>query len=865
MKQSNFFLLGAALLSLASCTGQKSPKSLASSWQAKHFSDSDTVVRELASSNASGMCLNSIFSTETLKKEVLEYERKFSGTPVRGSFRHIDLSTLPLPQANFLSRFGKEIGDQANPESIDYSGCYDLPCIFNRIYEKEDDYIAGYVHYLWYLKFGSYLSLDNKVPDQESLTPGMYNKKQFRVQDYLYNEKELYGLWRITHLLTEPFTSLTNLNEIQRIPRGESLEGYESNVCGLASSTGNIRLQDGCLNISTHNQDKGFLYLGVIHEMTHMLDYLQAKQRRISGWYRSHEQDYLDIVGFYKVEYTDDEGKLVSEWKLRDGAKTIRDYAATSPVENFADTLAYFRQEGEQTKRSIDSHQYSWVSKNYYHNDVFDKMGNRERLLRKYESTFTGQILTKVMDCSSTQKSYQSNYFNASDFSGMTITSWMLKCLSHEAETIAASLTARVKTYEADGCASLETREDQLEWNNLIKSSLLKQFSVYVEELTNDPEYLEKVRDFTSTLKKRVIANEALFQCYKGSTQENLQSCYDLKVVEISKKAALDLKLPPHQAEEMSLLYLGTHPYSTVAQELYLSYRTILNSHEEMIREETEDLWNRCLNVPHDDDQKHTGQIFTLRKGYLVSSIYNCLNSELPTLIKDLVRSLEFEGEKITHPVEEMIFLEFMEPKVVAFLREAHEVESANELKELPYHFEKDREMIKEFLASDFSWIKSLSDKTSLRMSCRREALTQISYLPLYHVKRDVFTDMILNGPCQEIYSDPRYLKFIESSKSLVENEVFSKVEVLLTKYAEERALYCKQIIPWKWERTRATVRLPRKGCMSLGWDDVERAVVSELLQSPTSQRFKVDQSEIRSQISKFSSKVRNKIEEKHF
>jgi len=319
-----------------------------------------------------------------LKNEVAEYEKRITGTPVRGSWRHLDLSTLPIPQANFLATYGNEIGDLAQPDSIDYSGCYDLPCIFNRIYDREEDYIAGYVHYLWYLKFGHYLSLDNKVPDQNSPTPGIYNEKQFSVKDYLYSEKELYGLWRITHLLVEPYTSLTNTKEIQRIPRGQSLEGYSPGVCGLASSAGHIRLQDGCLSIY-NNEDKGFLYLGVIHEMTHMVDYLQAKQRRSGGWYRSHEQDYLDIVGFYKVEYTDTNGKLVSQWKLREGAKTIRSYAATSPVENFADTLAYFRQEGEETKQKIDATQYRWVSSNYFHNETYDKEGNTARLLKKYE------------------------------------------------------------------------------------------------------------------------------------------------------------------------------------------------------------------------------------------------------------------------------------------------------------------------------------------------------------------------------------------------------------------------------------------------------------------------------------------------
>ena len=864
MKQSNYFLLAMSLLTLGACTGQKAPKSLATLWQEKYMGESQSLLREVASNNQVGMCLQDVFNATTLQKEVADFERRVSGTPVRGTWKHLDLSTLPIPQANFLRKYGGSIGDLANPDSIDYSGCSDVVCIFNRVYGRDESYVAGYVHYLWYLKFGHYLSLDNKVPDQKSPTPGVFNNKMFNLSHYLYNEKELYGLWRTMHLLKDPYTNITNLTEIQRVPRGENLEGYQSGVCGLASSAGHIRLNDGCLSLY-QDQDKGFLYLGVIHEMTHMIDYLEAKQRGSGGWYRSHEQDYLDIVGFYKYEYTDAEGKLVSEWKLKDGARTIRSYAATSPVENFADTLAYFRQEGDETKSKIDTHQFNWIASNYFHGEAYDKASNRPRLLKKYESTFASKILAKVMDCSATQRSYQSSYFTAQDFPGATITPWMLKCLGHEAEAMSALLTAQVKTYEPDGCAALKTRDDQSAWNAAVRQSLKKQFAVYVQEITNDPEYIEKVKDFNHALKDRLMANEALFQCYQGSTLRDVSSCYNSKVVQIAGQAALDLKLPELQAQEMAELYLATHPYSAVTQDLYLSYRTILNAHEEMIREESDAVWQMCLNMPHDDNEKHHGNIFTTAKGYLVSSFYNCLNAELPTTLRDLIRNFEFEGQKITHPVEELIVLEFLQPRVVEVLREFHEKAAIVEKQDLIAHFEQEAPGIKDYLLSDFSWVKTLTDKSSLMMSCRNEGLARINYLPLYHLKREAFSELVLNGPCQEVMNDKSYLEFFENSKQQVDREVFAKVEGLLTKKAEERALYCKDIIPWKWERTRATVRIPRKACMSLGWSDVESAVVGELMMDPLSQRFKITRESFVAKISEIRDTIRTQVEEKHF
>lgn len=865
MKQSNYFLLALGLMTLGACTGQKTPSSLATAWQAKHLVEVDSLTREVASSNQPGMCLQNIFNSSTLKKEVADYEKRFTGVPVAGYWKHLDLSALPTAQANFLKRYGDSIGDQANPESISYEGCSSLPCIFNRVYGKDENHVAGYVHYLWFLKFDNYLSLDNKVPDQQASTPGIYNGKQFRVSDYLYNETELYGLWRITHLLQDPYTSLSNLKEVQRIPRKENLEGYGERVCGLASSQGHIRLQDGCLNTASYNKDKGFLYIGVIHEMSHMVDYLQAKQRRSGGWYRSHEQDYLDIVGFYKTEYTDSAGKLVTEWKLKENAKTIRSYSATTPVENFADTLAYFRQDGEEAKSKIDIKQFKWVAHNYFSGEAYDKLGNRERLLKKYDAAFSGEILAKVMDCSSTQKAFQSSYFTANDFSQSRLTPWMLKCISYEAEVMASRLIAHVKTYEADGCTTLATRDDELVWNASVKSSLKKQFSIYIEEISKDPEYLEKVKDFNLALQNRSMANEAILQCYQGSTLANLSKCYEKKAFEIAKTAALELKLPENQAQEMAALYLMTHPYLNVSQDLYLSYRTILSAHDALIVDESEALWQMCLNMNHSDEAKHSGSLFSTRKGYLVSSFYNCLNTLMPTTLKEVVRSLEYDGQKITHPSEELILLEFLTPRFVEELQALHEKSAADEAVELSNHFAQISDDIRAHLLSDFSWVKSLTDDYIILEGCRVQALTQVSFLPLYHLKRDAFNDLITKGPCNGIMNEPALKEFLDKSKKEVENQIFSKVESTLTKHAEKRALYCKEVIPWKWERTKATVRLPRKGCMSLGWDDVERNTINELMGDPLANRFKMKDSDFRSEVSELKDSVRLKVEEEHF
>lgn len=872
MKRSNLFFLILIFFTLSSCTKEKIPHSLATAYQSKYLTEDTSVIRNVASVDQPKTCFESTFNITTLQKEVFSYERKVVGTPVRGTWKHLNLEDLPIAQANFLKKFGESIGDLANPDSINYEGCNTLPCIFNRIYQRSEFDIAGYVHYLWYLKFGNYLSLDNKVYNQNSPTPGIYNGKQFLVKDYLYNDVELYGLWRIMNMLQDPYTNLTNLFEVQRIPRNEALEGYNSSTCGLASSAGAIRLSDKCLDprgydsaIRAYTNNKGFLYVGLIHEMSHLLDYLQAKQRNIRGFNRSEEQDYIDLIGFKKQEYTDANGALVSGWVSSPNSKTIRDYAGTSPSENFADTLAFFRQDGNEAKKKLSETQFQWTSNNYFHNENYDSLGNREWLLKKYETNFTKEILTKITDCFTTKRTFQSNYFTRNDFLQSKLSSNMFNCISFEAEAISKKWTAHIQTYEPDGCGTtLPIKNQENLWDLAVKQSLKKQFGIYIEEINNDPKYLAKVINFKLTLKDRSMANQSIFECYTGSTLDNLSSCYELKALEKSKSAAIELRFPEEQAQEMANLYLSNHPYSVVAQDLYLSYRNILNAHESFIRTKTDELWQMCLDLPLSDDLKPSGMLFSPRKGYLISSIYNCLNSKLPTVSREVVNEVAYDGQKISHPVEELIMLEFLAPRIIERLHEIHESSMNTESGMLSTYFAENSDEIKNNLLSDFSWVMSLNEGEIIK-SCMKESLVMIKYLPLFQLKSEAFNEIVMSSICREIIKEPLLEKYLNNSKIELETNVFSQVETILEVNAEKRALSCLDSIPWKWERTKATVRIPRKTCLNLGRQQIETNTLTELMNIPLTLKFGINEYELKSKISESYDGVRSKVEEEHF
>ena len=207
MKKNSLLIL--VILFIIGCSNPKDHSTFISQLE-KASLDGQPVDRDLANIDAD-VCMKSTFSISVVKSEIQDLERKYkAGTKVKGKWKHLNLEDLPIPQANFLATFGKRLGDLNNLDAIDYSLCKDLPCVINKIYGKED-YIAGYVHYLWYLKMGNYLTAHNTVygGSYREIIPGTYNDKIFKVADYLWNEDELYAFWRLVHMIKAPHTNLT--------------------------------------------------------------------------------------------------------------------------------------------------------------------------------------------------------------------------------------------------------------------------------------------------------------------------------------------------------------------------------------------------------------------------------------------------------------------------------------------------------------------------------------------------------------------------------------------------------------------------------------------------------------------------------
>ncbi len=866
MKRSSpYFIL--FLVLCFSCSRGRDRDSLFSLLEKKTIGESKDTQRTIA--NISGQnCLKDAFTVNTLKAEIKEEEKKFSsGQKVIGKWKHIDLSKISIPQANFFNSFGDKIGDLNDPNAFDYSACLDVPCVINQIYKKENG-VAGYVHYLWYLKMGNLLGASNNVYGSKSQTrPGIYNGKEFEVASYLFSENELYGFWRLLKMMREPHTSLSKFIGIYRVPRGESFDfeveerskGIASfgETCGMAYSLGYVVLQDLCLTIDP-NTDRGSFYESVLHEFTHQLDYDQG--RKIRKPYRSSEQDYLDVSKFYLREFKDETGKTIRQWEHKEGIKLVSSYAGTSPAENFAETIAFFRTDGSQTKESISADHWRFVSEKYFGQKSFEDEVLMKEWILANEGNLSQKVLLSVEKCTKNTSSRPSSYFKASDIL-YPVSGALLNCLGASGEEISEELVSKIKVTSPDGCKSLNLPQAKGTWKKLISPEISKLIVRYLTEFESDKSYFAKVQKFIEKLSDKKLASEAYLAC--GDLQKEA-SCYEENVEKEVLNELAPLHLEESHTQDLAALYLSAHPFDETKQYMNEYYRSFVSSKRSLIDEKALSLWQACHEVTFGDDAPPSGKLFTLSEGYLISSIYNCLNLSFVESAKSLVTLMTNSEVKNLHPKEESILYDEVSSHLQRSLFDIYSRNRESEKKSIDNFISADNGKLRSELIRDFNWVSDILGPSVIQRDCQSQALKLISLQVRYDLKRNVFAHYV-RAMCLNISETREFIQWLDQSKAAFSEKSQKSAEAKLLALASERAAQCLAQFPVDTNLNRSKFKTQREACLQDTWPAMEESVMKELLSDPLVIKLNIDLKNIRANLISNRRKLQLKVIKENF
>ena len=865
MLSKKYFALSAIIL-LVGCTQQKQPVSLLSKLEMKSKVD-DVAVRRLASMEGD-KCLPDIFTLDTLKEEIKVLEKKFeSGKKVEGTWNHLDLSKMPIAQAQFLKRFGSKIGDRNNPDLFDYSSCETVPCVINKIYDDEKS-LAGYVHYLWYLKMGNLLAPTNNVYNPRNQQPaGQYNGKTLSVSDYLYNDKEIFAIWRMLKLLKEPFTSLADLTEIYKVPRGHLFDFEEKKrqegkgglgtVCGEAWTSGYINMQDSCLTLSNNNMS-GYFYQSFIHELGHQVDFDESKSQRVSR--RSNMEDYLKVSGFYLVEYKNEAGETVKQWKLREGTLLPSSYGGTTPTENFAESLAQHRVSGESMLSRMSATHRNFIAENYYDKETYNNSALISKWIKQKQQFINQQAFQSVGNCLKDTAARASKHLNKSELRNW-LTNNQVACLGDKFFEFEKEFVAELKVYDPDGCNVLTpfVQGDQL--RPALKSVVIQAMNRYLDEVSKDSDYFKRIEDLLAQLDNRDIAREAYLSCFDPKDEK---ACYAENIINLYLKSLEGMNIPEDQMQEMANLYLENHEFSKTVAYAKDFYKDFARSHLSAIQFETEELFTQCLNGDINDDLPPVGTHISLGENYLVSSVFNCMNAAFPDSIKQLVRGVRVDGHEVRHAKEEEILSKEFGQLLVADVGRQYEENNKEEKTKISEFISSDKGQLRKSLLSDFAWVSDVVDNEKMLASCRREAVKKADIQVIYHLKSKELENLA-NEACYEIHNSSEYSKWLVESKDVFESKVKTSVDDKILDAAHKQAQVCIEKFPMSTNVERLKFKSQREACLLDSWIELENKVLEDTKKDPMVIKFKIDVESLRPKLESTRRRLQLKVIKENF
>lgn len=843
------------------CSKSQDYPTLLSQFEKDALREDDFVQRHVAA-NGEDLCFKDAFTVDAVKRQIQQYEKKYKSTEkVSGNWKHLNLADLPIPQANFLKKYGDKIGDLSNPDFFDYSSCRDVPCIINTVYEKEGD-VAGYVHYLWYLKMGNYLSASNGVFDRPDFSyhgkmyVGVYNGKKLPVSAYLYSPGEIFSFWRLLGMLEAPYTNLVDLKEIHRLPRGHNFESVEkeraaliargqkpgnSVVCGLAYSEGYIVFQDLCLSIDPVTWDDVSFNSLVMHELTHHLDFQEG--RKYGKFYRSHADDYVAVSPFSFTEFTDSNGAINRKWTRNDSAGFVRDYAKTSIVENFADTLATFRASSFLTKERIAAKQYNFISQNYFDKKEFTREAVISSWFDREESELSRSAFKAVADCSTSTATYASRFFKTSDFT-TPVSAKMLNCLGSKAGDISLEMRLKLKVSEPEGCRFLQTWNLEKDWDPKMKETLSVLMTKYLNEALKDKEYFEKVQEFVTDISNPALATRSFLKCTAGSSEND---CYSKLVLEEALAKLARLNVPSLQAQELAEMYLANHPIEKTTGYISQYYTAFVKSYQDSIDIEAEKLFSECSSQS-DDIAPPVGTHFSVGSGYLVSSIYNCINSKFPETAKYVVKGLTVNGKGIQHPKEEVILYQGVMTILRASLEEIYLKKQKAESESISHYLSSKASNLGQTVKSNFSWVRNVLDPKAVQLDCVERALSQIELKLKYHYRSEIFGQLV-QRVCQDIDETPEYKNWLDNSKSTFQKQSFEILKTKVLNFGRVQAEKCLQSFPVDTSLNRLKFKEQREACLVDVWGSVEEEAISQMSSDPLTVKFEINVSALKPQL----------------
>lgn len=668
----------------------------------------------------SPVCLKDKDSISSLREEIQALETQVSGNPIKGVWNHLNLLKLPRSQGIFLSRYVKWVQSQG----YDYKNCSDLICILNNIYGSKTGE-EGLLIYGWFLRMGSVISTANRVPllpeglvsTEVELETTQFENKTYR--DYLFSRDELTGFWLLSKTLSPVYQDMGSLLSIHRMPSGTYYVKWP-NSCGFSwggKTVGNIWLLDKCLEMGDDpKRFSTFFYRGVPHELSHRLDsWLGTPQSELSQ-----TDEWKSLSGWTQEEVADPRsGKVTRRWRS-DSSKDgfVRDYAASSPAEDWADTAAYFRYAPAWTLE-VSPKKAAYLSKKIYGGRTFDEGGIFSFYLDSTRRELSQSLPSVLDECVAgvsppdSQDSSDVRSLIQPQF-GLAVDPAVEDCLRGRIAQVLEAALARLKENEYEACEFFARNTEG--FIKQVVEEITPELVALLSKNSSIANQLRAVAKLNDEFKTNFDPREIYLKCY-GKEEE--ETCYSNMVTSLFDSISDENRsaIPTEILLKEKNRILVENSWSIARGVTTKLFKELFAGVESRLQKSADRLWENCKNSPSSD----TGELpptrpFNGGEHYVSSGILACLNHSILADLDAIRTTFSAKlGITISDPQTQIFVTELWLPDYLEVLSQHAQKEAAAE--------DLIRESIK---AKIVSWIiKEL--KTSSVMIAQKEVCIDLA------------------------------------------------------------------------------------------------------------------------------------------
>ena len=670
-------------------------------------------------------CYLDRYNDQAIQDEVTTMQGQYAGG-AHANFQRGGLTWNGLPQATIDALNQKKYLNVTGYDSwftadVRQKDCTDLSCFADKLYTTTPATNEGLLHYWYFLKTGYIMPAVDVYPwFNADSTISEVHVTDMPLEQYLFTRDEWKALWLQESLLPKMMLHMPDLSSIHRLPHGYIPTDWQtSGVCGLSVGSylsGYILLSDECLTLDDTNplNSKTFFYASVTHELGHRLANWNLGRRDTAFDGMDTDPAFLALSDWTQDELVSATGATTREWKhTTDDTGWLSDYAKTSPHEDWAESVGYYRTNPSRELANAPK-KYDYLKKN-----VFDGRGYAPVDLKvDYGTQVANELVSGVSDWAApcltvaplqpTLTADQTALLPSINLD-LPIEPASLACLKGQFVIQLTQSLSDIRYNEPEGCSTLDAPGVQA---TVIQNAITPATAGIMTFLQTDhriADVIGGVQNFRASIATEYDGKAVYLSCYG---QADPMTCFQTKVASeferLYEKYKVQLTAGSDAIVDLERQrFIRMNGYADTQNQVNAFFTGLFSDFITQVDSSSQTVWQNCAAAPADYTLTDVSVVpYSAGVNYMAPSMLKCLNEGAVSIMADIrgKAATEHSIEVFTNDAKNWINTEVLFPRVKGVFDTA--VQAAKALETTKLTQAKDAAVTASVtaLTSDLSW-----------------------------------------------------------------------------------------------------------------------------------------------------------------